>query len=355
MRKIYVMTCLLAGLLLNSSCGSKQTEETVKANVRLFTVESAGNTSLQEFPGRVKASEEVNMAFKVSGTLMNVYVNEGSKVAKGQLVAEMDPRDYQVQLDATEAEYLRIKAEAERVMALYADSVGTADDYDKARYGLQQITAKYENARNQLADTKIYAPFSGAVQKRLFDPPTVIAAGMPVVTVVSAGGLEVEISIPASAYVDRDRMISFHASFDFIPGREIPLRLISIAPKANANQLYTVRLAIPHDLSPQPTPGMNTMVKVACGDISGEGVEIPSSALLKTDCKSCVWIYDKDSGKISLREVTVERLRTDGAAIIKQGLSVGERVVSSGVHKLSDGQTVEPMADESGTNVGGLL
>lgn len=104
------------------------------------------------------------MAFKLNGTLMQVHVGEGDRVRKGQLIAELDPRDYRLQLEATEAEYLNIKSEAERVMALYADSVGTADAYDKARFGLQQITAKYENARNQLADTKIYAPFDGYVQ-----------------------------------------------------------------------------------------------------------------------------------------------------------------------------------------------
>ena len=236
-------------LLLNSSCHSKQTEETDTANVRLFMVENAGATSVQEFPGRVKAAEEVNMAFKISGTLMNVYVEEGSRVSKGQLVAEIDPRDYQVQLDAIKAEYMNVKSEAERVIALYADSVSTADAYDKARFGLQQIAAKYENAQNQLADTKIYAPFNGYIQKRLFDPPTVVAAGMPIVTIVSGGKQEIEINIPASTYIHRNKMESFYASFDFMPNQKVPLRLISIAPKANANQLYTVRLSIPQDSS----------------------------------------------------------------------------------------------------------
>lgn len=150
-------------LLLVCSCGSRQAVEEKVTSVRLFTVENSGTVSVQDFPGQVVAAEEVNLAFKVGGTLMHVYVEEGDKVKKGELVAEMDSRDYQVQLDATEAEYMRIKSEADRVIALYADSVSTADAYDKARYGLKQIAAKYENARNQLADTKIYAPFDGYV------------------------------------------------------------------------------------------------------------------------------------------------------------------------------------------------
>ena len=121
----------------------------------------------------------------------------------------MDPRDYELQLQAVEAEYLSIKAEAERVMALYDQNVATADAYDKARYGLQQITAKYENARNQLADTKLYAPFDGYVKRRRFDPPTVVAAGMPVITFLSGKNPEVELFIPASTYIRRREIASF--------------------------------------------------------------------------------------------------------------------------------------------------
>lgn len=142
-------------------------------------------------------------------------------------MAEMDSRDYQVQLDATEAEYMRIKSEADRVIALYADSVSTADAYDKARYGLKQIAAKYENARNQLADTKIYAPFDGYVQNRLFDPPTVVAAGMPVLTFVSGGRPEIEINIPASTYVRRKDIVTFSTSLTLFRG--VSFRYVCLA------------------------------------------------------------------------------------------------------------------------------
>lgn len=324
-------------------------------NVRLFTVKNAGTTSVQDFPGRIVAAEEVNLAFKVSGTLLRVAVEEGSKVSKGQLVAEMDSRDYQVQLDATEAEYMRVKSEAERVMALYADSVSTADTYDKARYGLKQVTAKYENARNQLADTKIYAPFNGYVQKRLFDPPAVVAAGMPVVTLVSGGRQEIEINIPASTYLRRKEIVSFTTSFDFLPDESVQLRLIGMSPKANANQLYTVRLALPENLSTQPSPGMNAMVNVAFNDTVDRKVEIPSSALFRKDGHTYVWVYNEKEGTIGQRTVKVERLDTEGNAVVTQGISAGERIVVVGVHKLTDKQAVKPVTTDSETNVGGLL
>ena len=127
------------------------------------------------------------------------------------------------------------------------------------------------------------------------------------------------------------------------------------AKKANANQLYTVRLSIPQDMSPQPSPGMNTMVDMVISDTASGKTEIPSSALFKKDGKSCVWVYNKKDGVIRLRAVSVKQLHTNGKAIIAQGLSDGELVVTAGVHKLTDSPKVKPMADESETNVGGLL
>lgn len=347
--------CLLAALLLCISCSDKTATKDDVYNVRLYSVKSAVGTNSDEFPGRVVAAEEVNMAFKVSGNLKEVFVKEGSKVSKGQLIAEIDPRDYQVQLDAAEAEYMSIKAEAERVIALFSDSVATADEYDKARYGLKQITAKFENAKNQLADTKIYAPFNGFVQKRLYDPPTVVAAGMPVITLVSNGKQEVEINIPSSTFMKRENIISAYAKFDYLPDIKVPLILTNITPKANANQLYEARLELPLDLSPAPSPGMNTLVTLVTGTEEQSKTEIPTTALFKKEGKSCVWLYDEKTQTISRKEVTVERLHSDGSAIITSGIDAGSRIVSVGVHKLFEGQKVRPLKERSKTNVGGLL
>ncbi len=351
---IYYLLFASLGFML-SSCGNAEKQVDTTLNVHLYKVEAAGDGSAQEYPGRVKAAEEVNLGFKVSGTLARVYVGDGSKITKGQIIAEIDPRDYQIQFDATEAEYLKTKAEAERVMALYADSVVTSDAYDKARYGLRQITAKYNNAQNQLADTRIYAPFNGSVQKHLFDPPTVVGAGMPVVTLLSDGKQEVEINIPASVVTDDIAAATFYAKFDYLPSQKFKLTLISISPKANANQLYTIRLSLPDDIKPQPAPGMNTMVEMSTATAGSMVITIPATAIYNKDNKSCVWVYDAKNGCVNERSVTVSRLHTDGTAVITAGLDTGDVIVTDGVHKLKDKQKVKPLNDVSDTNVGGLL
>ncbi len=342
-----------AATLLLGGCGQQPQAERL-SHVRIDTVRRAEACERFEYPARVRAAEEVHLAFKVAGTLQRIPVEDGAFVRRGELVAEMDPRDYELQLQAVEGEYRSIRAEAERVIALHEQNVATADAYDKARYGLQQIEAKYENAKNQLADTKLYAPFDGYVKSRRFDPPTVVAAGMPVMTLLSGKNPEIEIFVPASVYLRRREIVSFAASFDFLHGEKIPLRLLRIEPSANANQLYAVRLALPSSGASEATPGMNATVEVAIRQGTETSAEIPSSALFRCGDNSCVWVYCED-GTIARRQVEVARLHTDGTATITRGLTDGELIVVTGVHHLTEGERVAPLPAPSKTNTGGLL
>ncbi len=345
---------MLALALAAAGCGSGPAERPALPAVRIAEVGRAAHPLVSEYPGRVEASEEVHLAFQSGGTLRRIAVAEGARVRRGELVAELDPADYALQLKAVEAEYRRIEAEAQRVMALYADSVATAAAYDRARYGLEQAAARYEHARKQLADTRITAPFDGCVQRRHCDPPTVVAAGMPVVTLVSTAAPEIEIHIPAADYVRRNDFGSFEASFDGLPARRVALRLLSISPKANANQLHTVRLGFAEPLADPPAPGMNVLVSLTLRAAEQAGIEIPASALFADEGESCVWVFGADS-TVRRRAVAVERLRADGSALLREGLAAGERIVTTGVHRLREGERVAPLPAPSETNIGNML
>lgn len=112
------MVCLLA-----CCCGcSGRPEGAVRLPiVRIDTVGVYGTPRTVQFPGCVRAAQEVNAAFKVGGTLRTIFAEEGEFVRRGAPLAALDARDYRLQAEAAEAEYKRVKAEAERVMALYAD------------------------------------------------------------------------------------------------------------------------------------------------------------------------------------------------------------------------------------------
>ena len=320
--------------------------------VKADTVKVSGNAATLEFPGKVTAAKEVNMAFQVAGKLEKIYVQDGASVEMGQLIASLDDRDYRTQLNAAEAEYNSIRAEAGRVTRLYEEKATSAANYDKARYGLQQITAKYENCKNQLADTKIYAPFSGRIQKHYYDAPAIVGAGMPVVCLVADGTREIEINVPAKEYKNIGSNCRFEAVFSFLQGNDIELRYLSTSPKANSNQLYTVRLAIGGNQR-NIAPGMNAIVKVHRTNTAVHSVSINTTSLFSKEGRTFVWkIVD---GKAEMQEVSVDRFTSGGSAVISAGLSEGDVIVTAGVHKITEGQSVSMIPDASKSNVGGLL
>lgn len=343
-------------MLSMTACGNRNQEAHEVQTVKIDTVRTADEQTYLQYPGKVKAAQDISLAFRVSGTIRKIFVEDGARVRQGQLLAELDPTDYQVQLDATEAEYKQIKGDAERVMALYRENGTTPSANDKAVYGLKQITAKYQHHKDQLAYTRLYAPFGGFVQKRLFDAHETVGAGMPVLSMIGGGMPEVEINLPAAEYIRREQFSDYSCTFDIYPGKVYPLKLISITPKANPNQLYTMRLQLEAEGNPLPSPGMNTMVTIRCSKEQQQRLSVPGGALLQKDGKSQVFVYNPADGKVEMREVTLVRLLGNGSYLVSTDrLKPGELVVASGVHHIEDGEAVKPLPPTTETNVGGLL
>lgn len=347
---------LALGSLLLFGCGGKKEKTPDLKHVNIVEVVDSEKSHSLSFTGRTKSADEVNVAFRVSGTIEQVLVKEGDYVNKGQVIARMDKRDYRIQLAATEAEYSQIKADAERVMALYAEGNTTAQNYDKARYGLEQITQKLNNHRNQLSDTDLHAPVSGYVKNKLHRGGETVAAGMPVVCITGKGTTEIEIKIPAKDFAEREKFTSFTCSFSTLNDERYELELVSTSHEANASQLYTMRFRIKGEYDHgKITPGMTTMVYARTDAENQSPCNIPSTAVLNKDGKTQVFIYDKSSKSVSLRQITLSSINADGTVTVASGVKSGEMIVSSGIHHINDGQKVEPIEPASASNVGGLL
>ncbi|MCK9235983.1 MAG: efflux RND transporter periplasmic adaptor subunit [Bacteroidales bacterium] len=355
--KINVLLFLcLSGIWMLTGCRHKEIKH---GNIPTIKTEAAviyGEVKTSSFPGKVKAASEINLSFRISGPITKINVTEGQYVKKGQIVAEIDSRDYAIQLSATEAEYSQIKAEADRIILLHGKQSVSDNDYDKAVTGLQQITAKYDAAKNALTDTKLRAPFDGYIQKRYHDKAEVISEGMPVFSMISDDLPEVEINIPAGEFIKRDKFDLYECYFDVFPEQVFLLEQISINEKANVNQLYTMRFRLKKDSSMRmPSPGMSAMVTIKYKPEQNQNISIPTTAMRDTENGTMVWVYDEITQTVQERKVTVIQILNDGKIIISQGLDVGEKVVTAGVHSLSEGEKVKLISDVSSTNVGGLL
>ena len=354
MKKISFATALLA-LMMMSCGGNEKQQETTPQLVRTAKVTSASEIAKRQYPGRVKAATDADASFRLSGQIARILVKEGDEVRAGQTLAILDTTDYAVQLRATQAEYDGVKAQVDRVIALYNDSAVAKVEYDKAVTGLRQITEKLNHCKDQIRYTRLTAPIDGSIQKVHFKDNEIIGAGIPVVSLVSHNKLEVEINLPAAVFAKRNLFREFTCTFDIFGDKVYTLSQRSITPKANANQLYTMTLTLENQ-TPMPSAGMNTLVSIFYAQ---EGTEklfvVPCGAVKSVNNQSTIFVLDENnvSREVSVRVVSVH---TDGTATVESAdIKIGDTVIASGVRFISNGQSVKPLEQTSNTNVGGLL
>ena len=354
---ILIMAICVGGAV--SSCGSDGQSASRVARVKTAVAVSAAGDATLSYPGRVEAHKEVGASFRVAGPIVRVAVKQGDYVQKGQLLAELDARDYQVQLSATEAEYAQAEAEAARIEALYAEQATTASVYDQARYGLAQLAEKLANCRNQLADTRLLAPISGYVRSLLHEAGETVGAGTPVVSLAGDGALEVEISVPSAQLGQIEGLIGATAHKD---NQEWALRLVSVSQTGGASGRYPVRLAFVENpegvavgMAVQvflSLPSARSSEEETSTEADAACVAIPLSAVVREGETCYVWVV-KD-GIARRQTVQPSAILPDGSMTVA-GIEAGTVVVAAGVHSLEDGQAVEVMEEVSKTNEGGLM
>lgn len=346
---------LLLSIALLAGCGqqTRQSEEIIR-KVKIESVQYADSLSERSFPGMIREAGEISLAFRVAGPISKVNVKEGDYVRAGQLVALIDPRDYEVQLEAARAQYDQVKAEADRVTELHNRRSVAVNDYDKAVSGLKLVTVQLKHATDQLSDTRLTAPFSGYIQKVSFRERELVDAGMPVASMIDVGQYLVEVDIPATVYASRDSIVSFTGAQPAVSVEPFPLQLLSYNRKAGNNQLYRMQLKLNPEVNPRLAPGMDVQVTVRIKNNLRPQVCVPLTALFSESGKSFVWVY-QSGGKVTKTEVETGKLTGDGRIRISGGVQAGDQVVVAGVSLLQDNQRVEPVKPVSETNVGGLL
>lgn len=343
MRK-WILLPLLIGLI---GCAEGTSKKEQERYVKCDTVKAAGSSVTESrFSGRVKAASEADVAFRVAGQIARMNVTQGQFVRQGTIIAQLDDRDYRTQLAATEAEYNSVKSEVDRVVELYVKKSVTPNEYDKAVYGLKQITAKLEAHRNALSYTRLVAPFDGYIQKKLFNVGETVGTGMAVASLVSTDSPEIEINIPTADFIRRGDYTEAMATIDGFSDKVFRLELIGTNRKANLNQLYTTSFRIKD--APQVAPGMTAMVTIHYKANGMQLMQIPFTAL----AGDSVWMID--AGKAVKKPVKVWEIKNDGTALV-EGLAEGYIVISSGINTLKEGQGVKPLPARSETNAGGVL
>ncbi len=336
-------------------CHSKNIDVEGSRLVKVDTVRAASTASVMEYPGSVKPRREVKLAFRVAGPIASFDVEKGQLVRKGEVIAHIDARDYEIQLAATKAEYEQVKSEAQRIIEMYNRKSVSENDYDKAVSGLNQISAKYEAHKNALSDTRLLAPFDGFIQNMYYQKDETVAIGMPVVSIISRYQLIVDVDLPVKDYLNRSQFDRFYCLSDIYPNKRFPLKYLEIVHQGNQNQLYRLSLSIDENESAALAAGMSVSVLVELKRSGNAESIVPITALFYNQDKTFVWRFDPATSQVLAVAVSVGKVDTNGMVVVHDGVHDGDIVVTGGVHHLTSGQRVRVLPAVSKSNVGGLL
>lgn len=351
-------------MLIIMGCNNKSDLASVKSKlVKLYEIEDITTTEVRSFAGTVVEGKRADLSFRIAAPIEEILVEEGEYVKSGQVVAELDSRDYTLQYEAVKAQFEQITKEVNRIEILYNKGNISDNDYEKAKSGLKQITAKYESVENSLADIELKAPYSGFIQDIFFDVGEIVKAGLPVISLISDKDFQIECEIPALVYVNRDKFSSFTVTLETSPDRKIPLELSNIKHKSNLNSLYGVYFDIKSNgkLDHRLAVGMDCEVEITYEIESSEEeriIKVPIESIVQESDESFVWLCNENTeGKyiVNKRVINIVGIDESGLVMISDGLKAGDKIVKAGVNELIDKQEVEPVKAIAPTNYGGLL
>ena len=366
MRPASAVRALAAALCLAALlAGCRQAPEPPAARavrpVKTITILPAGEGLARTFSGAVRAGQEAQLAFRVGGKVERILVEVGDEVRAEELLAALDRRDYELAVRNTESNLASAQAAARksesgygRAKALYENSNISKDDLEQAeaqrnsdRAQAEALQSQLDQARAQLSDTELKAPFAGAVSKKEIEPFENVAAGQPVLFLVDPRALEVRLGLPENliARVRKGEKVS--VALESFPGRSFAGAVSEVGvalDSGTGTYPLTVALEAP---GADVRPGMAAEVTLRFGFQGKRGIVVPTTALVEDirTLERSVWVVE--GGAARKRPVTIGELVADGVEIV-EGLREGEMVVVAGAHRLEEGQPVRPLPSNDG-------
>ncbi|MCP3890441.1 MAG: efflux RND transporter periplasmic adaptor subunit [Desulfobulbaceae bacterium] len=339
----------LVAVMLNS-CKNREeivTPEPIKP-VKLLTVQAGVKQLGMSLPGRVRAAKRSELSFKVSGPLEKLPIDEGQVVKKGDLIAQILPRDFQTAINEAKARELEAEQQYQRYKELYAKRQVSKSDFDRYRASRDVSRAQLEDANNALKDTTLVAPFDGVIAKRYVENFEKIQVKQPIAYLQLISQLEILIDVPElmMAQFKQSGTVEVFAEFDAAVGSQFPLIVKEFSTDADpATQTYQVVLTMDQPTEANILPGMTSKVTASTGEgyDAGSSILIPAIAVLNdADNQDYIYLFDRDTKTAKKKPVSIGPLEGSKNVLVKEGLKGGEEIIIAGITKLKDGMKVRP-------------
>jgi RND family efflux transporter MFP subunit len=369
------LTIILISLILLVSCKNKsaETEEQIRS-IKYEKVQLSSGVDDYTFSGVAKAQNETNLSFKVAGTLSSINVKLGERVSKGQLIATIDPSDYNIQTnqavsqnegaianaEAAKAQLISAKSTYDRVSKLYESNSVALSEYQQAKAAMDAAQAQYDAAKsqikttnqqlkaagNQVSYTRLVSPMDGVVTAVLVEAKEIANAGMLIAKVSSLGRPEVEVSVP-EIFINKLKLGQpALVKFTSFPEQVFNAKVEEIAFASEKSTTYQVILKMENptdEIRPGMAAEVGFIINPDKGTSMNEIIAPIKSVASGTDGNYAFKLVpDSENGVYIVKKINIEIGDiSSGGYIIKKGLNHGDLVAIAGLRALYDGKKVK--------------
>jgi RND family efflux transporter MFP subunit len=344
---------VIAGGALLGRDKQQSVDTTSPRLVRAYMVTSAGSDSM-EYTGVIHARTESDLAFRVSGKIIEKLVKAGDHVKRGQALMRLDPTDLRLAANAAQADVEAARAQNKRALAdelrqrgLVAIKAVSVQEYEQAKSAADATTAQLNSAlaysrqlENQAGYAVLRADADGVIMEIPADVGQVVAPGNVVVRLAQDGAREAVINMPEGN--EKIAKSTATASLYADSGQTFPAKLRELSAMADPlTRTYQARYSL-GGIGKNAPLGATVTVHLDGdnADIAVQQYEIPVGALYDGGNGTSVWVINPDTSTLSRRPVEVAKLGSE-TALVSKGLKPGERILALGAHLVKEGEKVK--------------
>jgi multidrug efflux system membrane fusion protein len=350
----------LAGLVMLGACHQQQAAAPAPRPVVVAAAHADGGVLSASLPGEVQARYSTPLSFRIAGKIIERRVRLGDTVKTGEVVARLDPADAQksaasaqAQLDAAQHSLVYAKQQLDRDEAQAHENLISAAQLEQTTNAYASALAQRDQAaqqaalqKNQLQYTDLLADHAGVITAEQAQTGQNVSAGTAVYNLAWSGDVDVVVDVPESTLAALAVGQTAKVTMTALPGRTFNARVRELSPAADPqSRTYRANLTL---LEPGPDVrlGMTADVSLSGGNTSAQpaaSFTLPATALFHDGTYPAVWVVHDGDDVLQLRRVQVTRY-DERTVAIAGGLKDGERVVLQGVHTVSAGEKVRPIA-----------
>jgi membrane fusion protein, multidrug efflux system len=302
-------------------------------NVVLLDVTPTTMKDRINLPGVIEPWEKLNVLSKIHGTVVKVEVSEGDKVAKGQVIARIDPEDFRIAVDSARASYELASANYNRLASLFDQEIIAEAEFDKLKAQVKTSKAALDNAELMLARCTIKAPISGVIRRLDATEGLLLGVSDPVAEILQVDRVKAVVGIPESDVALVKNIKEVNLTIQALGNRKVVGRYHFLANSPeNGARLYRLELAIDNENN-LIMPGMFVRAQLVKRVID-DAVAVPLFTVIKREDQKFVFVEENGVAKKQPVELGIME---DWLVQITKGLSPGDQVVVEGHRDIDDG------------------